>query len=121
RFAMADLQTPNVSFGAALVRTIFLARRLKKIWTGQKMVGLLLPPSVPGALANYAALLSGKIPVNLNYTVSEQTLASCIQQCEIKTVLTSQAFLEKVKLKVAGEVIYLEDLMAPEKSTGEKL
>ena len=44
------------------------------------MVGLLLPPSVPGALVNWAAMLGGKVPVNLNYTVSEQTLAACIQK-----------------------------------------
>ena len=76
------------------------------------MVGLLLPPSVGGALANYAAMLCGKVPVNLNYTVSEQTLASCVEQCGIKTVLTSRAFLEKVKLNVPGEVVYLEDVAA---------
>ncbi len=110
RFAMADLQTPRVTFGAALVRTVFLARRLKRVWAGQRMVGLLLPPSVPGALVNYAALLSGKVPVNLNYTVSAETLASCVQQCDIKTVITSRLFLEKVKLTVPGEVVYLEDI-----------
>ena len=66
---MADAQSPKVSFGAALVRTVFLARRLRKVWAGQQMVGLLLPPSVPGALVNFAALLMGKVPVNLNYTV----------------------------------------------------
>ena len=70
RFAMADAQNPRVSFGAALVRSIFLARRLRKIWPGQTMAGVLLPPSVPGALVNHAALLLGKVPVNLNYTVS---------------------------------------------------
>ena len=70
RFAMADAQNARVNFGAALVRSVFLARRLRKIWSGQKMVGLLLPPSVPGALVNYAAMLLGKVPVNLNYTVS---------------------------------------------------
>ncbi len=32
RFAMADAQSPKVSFGAALVKTIFLARRLKAVW-----------------------------------------------------------------------------------------
>src|SRR2546421_559392 len=100
RFAMADTQSRNGNFGSALIRTVFLARRLKPIWTGQKMVGLFLPPCVPGALANFAALLMGKTPVNLNYTVSEETLASCIRQCDIKTVLTSKAFLEKVKLKI---------------------
>ncbi|TAK94757.1 MAG: hypothetical protein EPO07_16220 [Verrucomicrobia bacterium] len=110
RFAMADAQTPGINFHSALTRTIFLARRLKKVWAGQKMVGLLLPPSVPGALVNWAALLCGKVPVNLNYTVSETTLASCAQQCELKTVITSRAFVEKVKLKIPGEVLFLEDL-----------
>ena len=32
RFAMADAQNQKVTFGAALVKTVFLARRLKKIW-----------------------------------------------------------------------------------------
>ena len=111
RFAMADAQNPKVNFCSALVRTIFLARRLKHMWAGQKMVGLLLPPSVPGALVNHAALLLGKVPVNLNYTVSEETLASCIRQCEIKTVVTSRAFLEKLKLKLPGAAVCLEDVV----------
>jgi acyl-[acyl-carrier-protein]-phospholipid O-acyltransferase/long-chain-fatty-acid--[acyl-carrier-protein] ligase len=86
------------------------------------MVGLLLPPSVPGALANWAALLCGKVPVNLNYTLSVDSLASCIRQCEIKTVLTARAFLEKVKLDVPGEVIFLEDMFRQTPpSTVEKL
>ena len=112
RFAMADAQNKKVSFGSVLARTIFLGRRLKKIWQGQKMVGLLLPPSVPGALVNFAVLLAGKVPVNLNYTVSEETLASCIRQCDIKTVITSKTFLEKVKLKVPGQTVFLEELAA---------
>ncbi len=74
------------------------------------MVGLLLPPSVPGALVNFAVLLAGKVPVNLNYTVSEETLASCIHQCGIKSVITSKTFLEKVKLKVPCRTVFLEDL-----------
>ncbi|HSU56548.1 MAG TPA: MFS transporter, partial [Candidatus Dormibacteraeota bacterium] len=120
RFAMGDAQSPRVNFSSALMRTVFLARRLKKGWSGQKMVGLLLPPSVPGALANFAALLMGKVPVNLNYTVSEETLASCIRQCEIKTVVTSKQFLEKVKLKLPVETVFLEEIVA-KPSFGEKL
>ena len=112
RFAMADAQNAGVNFGDALVRAVFLSRRLKKTWSGQKMAGLLLPPGVPGALVNQAALLSGKVPVNLNYTLSAEALASCARQCEIKTVLTSRAFLEKVKLTVPGEAVYLEDVAA---------
>jgi acyl-[acyl-carrier-protein]-phospholipid O-acyltransferase / long-chain-fatty-acid--[acyl-carrier-protein] ligase len=112
RLAMADATSPKVTFGSALMRTVFLARRLRKVWAGQPMVGLLLPPSVPGALVNFAALLMGKVPVNLNYTVSEETLGSCVRQCGIKTVLTSRAFLDRLKLKVPGEVVLLEEVAA---------
>ena len=112
RFAMADVQTPKVTFGSALVKTVFLSRQLKKIWAGQKMVGILLPPSVPGALVNYAALLMGKVPVNLNYTVSPESLASSLRQCGLATVVTSRTFLEKMKLTVPGKAVFLEDVVA---------
>jgi acyl-[acyl-carrier-protein]-phospholipid O-acyltransferase/long-chain-fatty-acid--[acyl-carrier-protein] ligase len=120
RFAMADGQNKKVNFNSALIRTIFLARRLKKLWAGQDKVGLLLPPSVPGALVNFAAMLCGKVPVNLNYTVAEDTLASCVRQCQISTVVTSRAFLDKVKIKVPCETLLLEDV-ASSPSTGEKI
>jgi acyl-[acyl-carrier-protein]-phospholipid O-acyltransferase/long-chain-fatty-acid--[acyl-carrier-protein] ligase len=122
RFALADAQTAKVTFGASLVKTVFLARRLRKVWAGQKMVGIFLPPSVPGALVNYAALLTGKVPVNLNYTVSEQTLASCVKQCELKTVVTSRAFLEKVKLAMPCETVFIEDVVgAPSTASAGKV
>ncbi len=120
RFAMADARTPHVSFGGALTRAVFLAQRLKPVWQGQTMVGLLLPPSVPGALVNWAALLSGKVPVNLNYTLSPAGLASCARQAGLKTIITSRAFLEKINVRVPGEVLYLEDVAAAP-GTGEKL
>lgn len=122
RFAMADAQNPKVSFASLLVRTVLLARRLRKAWAGQEMVGVLLPPSIAGAVVNHAAMLMGKVPVNLNYTVSEETLVSCARQCHLKTVVTSKAFLEKVKLKVPGQVVSLEELVAAHPpSPGEKI
>lgn len=120
RLAMADMNSPKVSFGAALVRTVYLARRLRKHWKDQKMVGILLPPSVPGALVNFAALLMGKVPVNLNYTASEDVVASSIRQCQIKTVVSSKAFLDKIKLRVPAEVLLLEEAAARPTGT-EKL
>ena len=49
RFAVADEQNPPVHFMAALVKSILLGRRLKHAWKEDKMAGILLPPSVPGA------------------------------------------------------------------------
>ena len=120
RFFMADARTPKVKFGAALTRTIFLARRLREHWRGQEMVGILLPPSVGGALVNYAALLMGKVPVNLNYTVNNEILASCARQCNLQTVVTSKAFLDKVKVTVPGKTVLLEEL-ADKPRLAEKL
>ena len=111
RFCLSDATGGKINFGEALVKTVFLARRLKKIWAGQGMVGIYLPPSVPGALVNHAAFLCGKIPVNLNYTLTESTIAACVKQCEIKTIVTSRKFLEKIKLTPPGELIFIEDVV----------
>jgi acyl-[acyl-carrier-protein]-phospholipid O-acyltransferase/long-chain-fatty-acid--[acyl-carrier-protein] ligase len=124
RLFMADPRTPKLRLGSALTRAVLLARRLKPLWAAQRMVGLLLPPSVPAALVNLAALLMGKVPVNLNYTVSEDTLASCIRQCDIRTVVSSRAFLDKLKLRVPGRVALLEELAGRAEARpalGEKL
>jgi acyl-[acyl-carrier-protein]-phospholipid O-acyltransferase/long-chain-fatty-acid--[acyl-carrier-protein] ligase len=107
---MADAQNPHVTFGSALARTVFLARRLRKVWAGQDMVGLLLPPGIPGALTNHAALLCGKVPVNLNYTLPAEGIASCMKQCGIRTVITSRILLERLKLAAPEGAVYLEDL-----------
>ena len=120
RFAMADGQRPKLSWFSALTGAVVLARRLEKQWHGQEMVGILLPPSVPGALVNYAAMLMGKVPVNLNYTVSNDALASSAQQCSLKTVITARVFLEKVKIHPPGETIFIEDV-AKDAGFGERL
>ncbi|MBI4460048.1 MAG: MFS transporter [Acidobacteria bacterium] len=120
RFLMADGRVPALRYGAALTKTVFLARRLRTVWQGQKMVGILLPPSVPGALVNFAALLMGKIPVNLNYTSSNETLAACARQCNLETVITAKAFLEKVPIQVPARAVLLEEL-ADTPRLGEKI
>ncbi|HTS18904.1 MAG TPA: acyl-[ACP]--phospholipid O-acyltransferase [Verrucomicrobiae bacterium] len=120
RFFMADGRVPRLRFGPALTRTVFLSRRLGAIWAGQEMVGILLPPSVGGALVNYAALLMGKVPVNLNYTANDQVIASCASQCGLQTVVTSKAFLDKVKVTVPGRTVLLEEL-AEKPGLGERL
>ena len=110
RFIAADAKRGSVSCGGALVGTVALGQVLRRKWEGQEMVGILMPPTVAGALVNYAALLTGRVPVNLNYTLSAEALRSCIEQCNIRTVVTSKAFIEQLKLDVPVETILLEDV-----------
>jgi acyl-[acyl-carrier-protein]-phospholipid O-acyltransferase / long-chain-fatty-acid--[acyl-carrier-protein] ligase len=112
RFAMADKRRPRMRWHSTLLSAIFLARRLRSTWAGQEMVGILLPPSVPGALVNFAATLAGKIPVNLNYTSTDEGLASCAAQCRLETVITTKLLLDRIPLKVPGKAILLEEAAA---------
>ena len=113
RFFMADGKTPGVSFGAALNKTVYIARRLRRHIGEQPMVGVLLPPSVGGALTNYALMLMGRVPVNLNYTSSNETIASCASQCNLDRVITSKAFLERFPdMTIPGQALLLEDVLS---------
>lgn len=112
RFAMADGLVPRINFMELLARTVFLARRLRNDWRGQDKVGILLPPSVSGAMVNLAALMMGKVPVNLNYTASNEVVRSCAEQCGLQTVITAKAFLERIHVQPPVRAVMLEDAAA---------
>ena len=121
RFMMADGKYPKVSFGSALVKTMFIAGRLKGQIGREPMVGVLLPPSVGGALTNYALMLLGRVSVNLNYTSSSEIIAACASQCNLDVVITSKAFVERFpNLVIPGRTLLLEDVLSSPR-IGEKL
>jgi len=121
QFFMADGKTPRVSFASALVKTVFIARRLRRQVGDQPMIGLLVPPSAGGALANYALMLAGRVPVNMNYTASNEVIASSAQQCGIDVVITSRAFLDRFpNMIIPGRTLLLEETLAAPRFT-EKL
>ena len=73
----------------------FLARRLRQCGRIRKWWGI-SPAAIGGGRAgDYAVSLSGRVPVNLNYTLLHQSLASCIGQCGIKKVITSTCSSKK--------------------------
>ncbi|MGZ9151450.1 MAG: MFS transporter, partial [Nitrospira sp.] len=112
RFAMADQNRPRVSALQALIGSIVLARTLSPYWRGQDRVGVLLPPTVAGALVNVAAPLCGKTIVNLNYTVGKSGLEAAVHLAGLRTIVTSRTFIEKAKLELPDgpSVIWLEDV-----------
>src|SRR6202030_1416955 len=71
-FAMADSTGKELTYGQALTGSLLLAGRIRRHGAPGQMIGLLLPSSVGGALANIATLMAGKIPVNLNFTAGKE-------------------------------------------------
>ncbi len=107
--AMADSTGKKLSFGEALVSSLLLARWLQKQSLEDRMVGILFPPSIAGAVANIAVLLAGKVPVNLNFTAGREAMVSAIQQCSIRMILTSRIVLHKAKLEHMEGMVFLEE------------
>ena len=110
-FCMVDSSGAKLTYGKALIGSLALARWVRRQRSGEDMIGLLLPPSVAGALANIAVLLAGKVPVNLNFTAGREAMNVAVQQCGIRTVLTSRIFLAKAKVEATDGMVFLEELM----------
>jgi len=99
-----------LKYGEVLTGALLLARQLRPLLGDERMVGVWLPSSVGGALANLVLALLGKTSVNLNYTSSPDNVRSAIRQCGIRHVLTSRLFTGKgVQLPEPDLAVNLED------------
>jgi len=110
RLCFADALSGALSYFKTLVGTIALARKLKECLGDAEMVGVLMPSTVGGALANIALQTMGRIPVNLNYTASSEIIEDCARRCGITHTLTARAFLERVPVVPPGVPVYLDDI-----------
>ncbi|MBJ6748978.1 acyl-[ACP]--phospholipid O-acyltransferase [Geomonas anaerohicana] len=121
RRAVADTSGKDLNYGRTLVGAVALAGKLERLIGPEEHAGLLLPASAGGVLANLALSMLGRVTVNLNFTASEASLRSAIDQCGIRTVITSRSFLEKMPtLPQLEGMICLEDI-APTISGLDKL
>ena len=111
RQGLCDTTGVRLTFGETLVGSLLMADALRAELADEKFVGVFLPASVGGALANVAVSFLGKVPVNLNFTASPEALASAVEQCGIRKVIASRLFLKKIgNVDLAVEWIPLEDL-----------
>ena len=108
---MADSTGRELTFGRALVGSLLLARAVRRLVPAGESIGLLLPASVGGALANIAASIAGRVPVNLNFTAGRDAMAAAIERCGIATVLTSRTFLSKAGITESPGMLFLEDVL----------
>ncbi len=113
RKAFADSSGKSLRRLPALISSIAIARALGPLWSNEKNVGILMPPTMGGALANIATAMAGKVSVNLNFTAGKAGMTSALNQAGIKSIITSRIFIEKatIELPEDAKIIYLEDLL----------
>ncbi len=111
RHCIADSTGKRLSYGQTLTSAVALSAQIKKITRHQEKIGILLPPSAAGTLANLAVAIQGKVAVNINYVASEQARKLAINQCNIKCIISSRNFVEKLENPGAlPGLVFIEDL-----------
>ena len=105
--------------GYRFITAVLLIRdALNKSISNYQNIGLLVPTSGGGTIANMALLTLGKTIVNLNYSSGVDAINSAIELADIKKIVTSKQFLTKIKAKgfnldkvlEGRDIIYLEDI-----------
>ena len=117
RLKMADSLGTRLTGRQLLVRILAARRVLNRVLgVDEKMVGVLLPPTVGAAVVNAALSLSGRVAVNLNYTTTQSILDVCCQRAGLRHVISSPAFLKRVKLEAGDRLLdasRLKDQLTP--------
>ncbi len=85
----------NIAYGTMLGVAMALASHLKKT-VAEPRLGILLPPGKGGIIANFACMIAGIVPVNINYTSSEATFDSIVRQSGIRRFISARAFMSKL-------------------------
>lgn len=112
RYKVADSSGQCLSGRRLLAATIALSRRFRAAKGEQSIpnVGVMLPPSVAGVVANTSLALAGRTAVNLNYTLSADDLNHCLEVADIKQVITTRKLIECLKTRLPAETLFIEDL-----------
>lgn len=118
--ALLEEDGQRISNGRLLAAVLFIGQKCKLLIKKEQNIGILLPASTAGIMANLSVLFLGKTAVNLNYTSETCLFDSALQQAELKTVITSRHFLEKLNTRGAHcnkslnglKTIFVEDIFA---------
>lgn len=110
---LVDSTGADVNGRQALLKVLVLRHFFHRLLKKDQMIGLLFPTSVGGALINAAIALDRRIPINLNYTFSNETNNYCLKVAGIKKVIATNRLLKKIpSLELDTEMLVLEDIIS---------
>lgn len=110
--AVYDKGTGNdYTYSRMLIASLIFMEKVAKYKS--RYIGILLPTSAGCMLAVLGTLMSGKIPVMINYaTGAIDNSRYARQKCQFKTILTSKKLLDKLGLQPIDHMIMVEDILA---------
>jgi acyl-[acyl-carrier-protein]-phospholipid O-acyltransferase/long-chain-fatty-acid--[acyl-carrier-protein] ligase len=101
----------RLTYKQALIGCLILARKFRGIESMH--IGIMLPNSAGAVLSVLATLMSGHVPVMINYsTGAAKNCAYARAKCPITTIVTSKVLLQKIGCAHVPATLYLEDILA---------
>ncbi len=82
--------------------------------SGEKRIGIILPPGSGGTISLLACMLAGITPVMINYVSSRASFESSVRQAQLKLFISSRRFMEKLPQFAWPEkeqIFFLEDVL----------
>ncbi len=117
--ALSDKTTLPISFSKALYKAILFGFQMKDEWKDQERIGLCIPPSVDATVINWAVLLAGKVPVNIDAGQTTEGLNAVLKKCGIETLIINAASRDQYSNSLDVSVLVAEELMVAEKAKGK--
>jgi acyl-[acyl-carrier-protein]-phospholipid O-acyltransferase/long-chain-fatty-acid--[acyl-carrier-protein] ligase len=111
---LADSTGARLTGGETLIRALVLRRVLRRHFLAddERLVGVMLPSTVAGAVTNLALALDRRVSVNLNFMLNQATLDQCVERAGLTHIITSRKVLERLGMEQQPEHIILEDVPA---------
>jgi acyl-[acyl-carrier-protein]-phospholipid O-acyltransferase / long-chain-fatty-acid--[acyl-carrier-protein] ligase len=101
----------RLTYGRTLIASLILAEKFRQGEEG--FIGIMLPTSAGCVLSILGTLMSGRVPVMINYsTGAEQNCRYAQRKCAFRTIITSRALLAKINCSEVPGMVFVEDLLA---------
>ena len=116
RRLLEDMKQVEYTYKDLLKMVLMLGRLVARATAPNERVGLLLPNVAPALSLIFGMSALRRVPAMLNYTAGTDGLQAACVAAEIRTIVTSRAFVEQAKLadKLAAlqgvRLLFLEDL-----------
>lgn len=127
RVAVEDPITGTLTYKRLLIGAEVLGRKLMPLAARGEVIGVMLPNANGAAVTLLGLMSAARVPAMINFTAGAGNIAAACKAAQVRTIVTSRAFVEKGRmgplieaLSADVKIVYLEDVRATV-STGDKL
>ncbi len=113
-----DAEGAELNYATFITKSLVMGKIIGRVTGAQKTIGLMLPTSIGASLSFFGLQSIGRIVAMINYTAGSSAIISACSSANIKTIITSERFVQLANLgaviadiKTVGiEIIWMEQL-----------